>query len=384
MNITDIFAKFILPVKKLPGGNYVKNDTQSDGRPYRSHLRIRPDGDGIFILNASTISILNSTAAEYAYHYINNDSAEKAANEISKRYRISKLTARRDYLEFIEKIHGLIEQPDLDPISNFGFQSSISSGISMDSPLRMDCAITYDLPDDEMAEFSPKKRVTKELSTPEWKSVIDKSWAAGVPHLIFTGGEATLRPDLSELLQKAEKNGQVTGLLTNGKKFVEKNYLLSLLESGLDHITTILPGTLELDLKSIQNVILEDIYFTVHATINTKNKNKMVENLKLLDENGVKNISLSIYHGENRELLKELSEKAYGMNFHISGGLPVPYSESNPASVEDKDEINLTDDNALYVQPDGDVLSYQGSYENILGNILTDNIQTMFKKSKEN
>ncbi|MEI6291659.1 MAG: radical SAM protein [Chloroflexota bacterium] len=235
-----------------------------------------------------------------------------------------------------------------------------------------------------MAEFSPKKRVTKELSTPEWKSVIDKSWAAGVPHLIFTGGEATLRPDLSELLQKAEMNGQVTGLLTNGKKFVEKNYLLSLLESGLDHITTILPGTLELDLKSIQNVILEDIYFTVHATINTKNKNKMVENLKLLDENGVKNISLSIYHGENRELLKELSEKAYGMNFHISGGLPVPYSESNPASVEDKDEINLTDDNALYVQPDGDVLSYQGSYENILGNILTDNIQTMFKKSKEN
>ena len=42
---------------------------------------------------------------------------------------------------------------------------------------------------------------------------MDKAWAAGIPHITFTGGEPTLRDDLPALIAHAEKIGQVTGLL---------------------------------------------------------------------------------------------------------------------------------------------------------------------------
>ena len=67
--LADRFAK----VQPLPEGVYHKQDMQ-DNKPYRVHLRLRPDGSGIFILNASTILQLNATAAEYAYHFIRGTS----------------------------------------------------------------------------------------------------------------------------------------------------------------------------------------------------------------------------------------------------------------------------------------------------------------------
>lgn len=54
----------------------------------------------------------------------------------------------------------------------------------------------------------------KELSTEQWKRVIDRCRAAGIPQLTFTGGEPTLRPDLAELIGYA--GWFVTRLNTNG------------------------------------------------------------------------------------------------------------------------------------------------------------------------
>ena len=39
----------------------------------------------------------------------------------------------------------------------------------------------------------PIKRVDRELTTDEWGDILDKAWAAGIPHITFTGGEPTLR-----------------------------------------------------------------------------------------------------------------------------------------------------------------------------------------------
>src|SRR5687767_16024599 len=62
--LADRFAK----VQALPEGMYHKQDMQDD-QPYRVHLRLKPDGSGIFVLNASTVLHLNATSAEYAYHF---------------------------------------------------------------------------------------------------------------------------------------------------------------------------------------------------------------------------------------------------------------------------------------------------------------------------
>ena len=54
-----------------------------------------------------------------------------------------------------------------------------------------------------------------ELSTEEWKTVLQKLRAANIPQVTFTGGEPTMRDDLVELVQAAE--WFVTRLNTNGR-----------------------------------------------------------------------------------------------------------------------------------------------------------------------
>ncbi|MCQ2553853.1 MAG: radical SAM protein, partial [Clostridia bacterium] len=60
----------------------------------------------------------------------------------------------------------------------------------------------------------------KELSTDEWKVIIDKCKEACIPQLTFTGGEPTMRDDLVELIDYSQ--WFVTRLNTNGIKLTKE------------------------------------------------------------------------------------------------------------------------------------------------------------------
>src|SRR5512144_2658525 len=200
--LADRFAK----VQPLPAGVYRKQDVQ-DNKPYRVHLRLRPDGSGIFILNASTILQLNATAAEYAYHFIHGTEAEEAAKQLSSRYHVSKETARHDYEDFINRIETLISTPDLDPVSFLDFEQAAPHSADLASPLRLDCALTYRLRADSSAEYAPAKRVDRELTTAEWRTILHTARQAGIPPVTFTGAVSPLRDDPPDLIAHAEKIG---------------------------------------------------------------------------------------------------------------------------------------------------------------------------------
>ena len=78
-----------------------------------------------------------------------------------------------------------------------------------------------------------KMSAARELSTEEWKQVIDKLWDAGVPMVTFTGGEPTQRGDLTELVKHAER--MVTRLNTNGVNLTP-SLAASLRSAGLDSV----------------------------------------------------------------------------------------------------------------------------------------------------
>ena len=71
----------------------------------------------------------------------------------------------------------------------------------------------------------------KELSTSEWKRIIDKLWESRVPMVTFTGGEPTQREDLVELVDHAKKF--VTRVNTNGV-LVTPELAQKLKRAGLD------------------------------------------------------------------------------------------------------------------------------------------------------
>jgi hypothetical protein len=341
---------------------------------YRLHLRLLKDGSGILVVNAATVLHLNITAAEYAYHMIKGTSPEEASNQVSKRYRINQVEAQKDYTEFRDRVQTLIHTPDLDPTTFLDFERIAPHSTELSAPLRLDCALTYRLPVGADVSLAPTKRVDRELTTREWETIMDKAWAAGIPHITFTGGEPTLRDDLPDLIAHGEKIGQVTGLLTDGLKLADKIFLDNLLQTGLDHLLFILDPDNNLSWKALETVIPEDLYTTVHLTVTPNNVRRAEEILKRLARLEVKSLSLGASEDSLHDALHALHNRAATLGLTLRWDLPVPYSSENPVAHETiEDQVPSGAGKAwLYVEPDGDVLPTQGEGEKILGNFLND------------
>ncbi|NUQ84692.1 MAG: radical SAM protein [Anaerolineales bacterium] len=381
MKIINRLAERFTKVTPLPEGLHHIQAAPQGEKPFRIHLRLRKDGSGVMIVNAATVLNLNPTAAEYAYHFIKGTDPEEAAKQISARYRVSKGMALEDYRDFTERIRTLISTPDLDPVSFLDFERVPPHSADLTAPLRLDCALTYKLPAGTKTDYAPAKRVKRELTTGEWQAILDKAWQAGIPHVTFTGGEPTLRKDLPELIAHAEKNGQVCGLLTDGLKLADKKYLDTLLQTGLDHLLFLLQPENKKSWDALEVIMPEDIFVTVHITINKKNAKKLDAILERLAGLEVKSISASASDPSLKNELQSLANKAANLNLTLAFDLPVPYSEQNPVALEtEEDNVPPGAGRAwLYVEPDGDVLPAQGMADQVLGNFLKDEWEKIFR-----
>lgn len=366
-------------VEPIPAGTYQKQSASSDLKPYRIHLRLQRDGSGVLIVNAATVLHLNPTAAEYAYHFIKGSAPEVAGKEVAARYRVKKSIAIKDYNDFADRIQTLITTPDLDPVSYLDFERVAPHSVELTAPLRLDCALTYRLPEGTLAEYAPTKRVDRELTTVEWISILDKAWVAGIPHVTFTGGEATLRQDLPDLIAQAEKNGQVCGLLTDGLKLADKEYLEMLLQTGLDHLLFMLQPGDDRSWQALATIMPEDIFVTVHLTVTQENAQKAPEHLERLAALGVKSLSLT-FNGLQLPIT-ELQNKAAVLGLTLKFDLPVPYSVDHPVAMETGvDNVPSGAGKAwLYIEPDGDVLPAQGMADMVLGNFLRDPWEKIYR-----
>jgi hypothetical protein len=374
----NFFNQMFTKVAPLPVGTHHMQAMQ-DEKPYRLHLRLLKDGSGLLILNASTVMQLNPTAAECAYHFIKGTAPDEAAKQISARYRVDRKTALADFNSFADRIQTLISTPDLDPASFLDFERVQPH--STDATLRLDCALTYKLPANTQADYAPVKRVDRELTTAEWQTIMDKAWQAGIPHIIFTGGEATLRDDLPQLIAHAEKNGQVCGLLTDGLKLADKEYLELLLQTGLDHVMLILQPNEPRSWKAIETIVPQDLFLTVHLTLNKENVKEAKNILERLANLAVENISISTSDSGLLDEMLELQSVASSLRLTIRYDLPVPYSASHPVAIETQDDDVPAGAGTtwMYVEPDGDVLPAQGEADKILGNFLRDDWESISK-----
>jgi hypothetical protein len=372
-SVREAIRRLVTPATPLPAGMYHFQAPPDSALPYRLHLRLEADGNGILIVNATTVLHLNQTAAEYAYHLVNNTPQEIAAKQLSRRYRVSTKQATQDFQEFNDRIQTLINTPDLDPEIYLDFKRTALYGQKLSAPLRLDCAITYQLPEGSDPLAAPIRSVERELTTAEWKFIFDKAWAFGIPHIIFTGGEPTLRDDLAELIAHAEVNGQVSGLLTDGLRLADSSYLQGLLQTGLDYILIIFNSNNELAWTALDNTLAADVFIAVHLTITLENAMESQELIEKLAESGVKAVSFSTSDSTLQNTLVELRNHAAFLGMSLVWDLPVPYSPFNPVSLEVQGDISPQGAGQawLYVEPDGDVLPGQGVNQ-VLGNIIVE------------
>jgi len=379
-SIKDIFTE----KEPLPSGMYTYQTPQDSDEQYRLHLRIEEDGSGLLVINASTVLHLNQTATEYAYHFIKQTELATVAEKVSKRYRVDKEQVRQDFENLVDKISTLIETPDLDPVTYLDIERQEPYATAISAPYRLDCALTYRVGEESHREITPVDRVDRELTTEEWNAVFHKAFNNGIPHLLFTGGEPTLREDLPELVLKAEEVGLVTGLLTDGLKLDDDDYLNTLLVNGLDHLMMVFDPENPKEWSILEKILAEDLFTTVHLTLD-KGEN-LRPHIKMLAKMGANALSLSTAETDLTGELQDLRDFAAAQQLELVWDLPVPYSKNNPVTLElEKAENEEPPQGAgkawLYVEPDGDVLPAQGMYEQILGNLLTDPWKEIWRAS---
>ncbi|HLC35932.1 MAG TPA: radical SAM protein [Anaerolineales bacterium] len=368
-------------IHPLPAGTYHFQSPPDAPHQYRLHLRLDPGGAGLLIVNASTVLHLNQTAAEYAWHLVRGTEEGEVGQTVAARYRIAPKLAAAHYRDLKERIERLSTTPDLDPETYLEFERQAPYSAPLSAPYRLDCAVTYELP--YVPELYPEavRRVRRELSTGEWETILDKAWAAGIPHIIFTGGEPTRRADLADLIGHAERLGQVTGVISDGVRVADSKYLQSLLRAGLDHLTLLLQPESKETWKGIENAVAADLYTTVHLTLTPDLVPSALSVLDRLKGMMVHSLSLSVSDDRLGDVLQAARSHAAHLGLTLVWDLAVPFSRFNPVALEVDKPAEGAGHAWLYLEPDGDVLPAQG-HNQVLGNMLNDPWDVIWQKAQ--
>ena len=203
---------------------------------HRVHLRIDEDGHGTLLVNANRFIHLNPTATFMAYHHLSATPPAQTIRALQKTYQVDDQQASQDYQHVSRDIENFLDAPG-EPVYTFT-PTEVTRPFSHrpSAPYRMDLALTYRCNNDCPHCYNARERDFPEQTTQSWKRIIDRIWDQHIPHIVFTGGEPTLREDLPELIAYAEHKGQITGLNTNARRLSDPSFVEELVRAGLDHI----------------------------------------------------------------------------------------------------------------------------------------------------
>ncbi|MEJ2272539.1 MAG: radical SAM protein [Candidatus Bathyarchaeota archaeon] len=193
------FVKKIFTRSKIPQGRYTYRG-EGDFRGLALQLRIEPDGNGLLVINANTVLFLNETSTAYAYFLMQGLTTEEVVSKIRGIFRVKERLARLDYEKLVYTISTLAQTEEVDPISYLDLKKIEPFSQEYSAPLRVDLSVTFRCQNSCVHCYAGGSHETKELTTEEWKQVIDRLQEIGVFILTFTGGEPTIRQDLPDLL----------------------------------------------------------------------------------------------------------------------------------------------------------------------------------------
>ena len=238
-----------------------------------------------------------------------------------------------------------------------------------------------------------------ELSTAEWKQILDHCREVGIPQVTFTGGEPTMREDLPELIDHAQ--WFITRLNTNGIRLTPE-YCQKLRDVSLDSVQiTFYSSDEEIHNRlvgaqrfrdtaaGIENALGAGLNLSVNTPLCTLNRD-YVRTLAYLKERGVIYVTCSglittgnaatpaseamqLTHEEIREVLRE------SVDYCFSNGMEISFT--SPGWVDDEfcRSLGITTPNCgaclsnMAITPGGNVVPCQSWLsDEPLGNMLRD------------
>ncbi len=250
----------------------------------------------------------------------------------------------------------------------------------------------------------------KELTTEEWKKIIDKCREACIPQLTFTGGEPTKREDLAELIDYSR--WFVTRLNTNGVLLTEE-LCQKLYQASLDsvqvtfysanpeeHNQLVGAPNWEKTVTGIKNAIKAGLPISINTPLCSINKNYL-ETLKYLHELGIKYVSCSgliVTGNAKTEASKETQlseEELYGIlkeacAYANENLMEISFTSPGWVAEEKLTELGLVIPSCgaclsnMAIAPDGEVVPCQSwlGEDAGLGNMLTTEWEKIWNNPK--
>lgn len=382
----------------LKSGLYHYTREADDGKT-RIHLRVDADGHGTLIVNANSVMHLNPTAAFMAWLTLEGRTREESIRALRSQYSVSRGQADSDLSSFIDQFDELIRPDGACPVHELDLDMNMPFSARPSAPYRMDLAVTYRCNNDCAHCYNARERNFPELSREQWFRILDQLWELGVPHIVFTGGEATLRYDLPELIAHAEANGQITGLNTNARRLSDERYVQQLVDAGLDHVQVTVEscdaqvhdemmrakGAFKQTIAGLKNALKADLYVMTNTTMLRTNVHTIPDTLDFLTDIGVPTIGLNalIYSGhgltvgtglresELQPILDLATRKTAERGQRLIWYTPTQYCEFDPTASNLGVKGCTAALYSMCIESNGNVLPCQ-SYYHPLGNILTD------------
>jgi radical SAM protein with 4Fe4S-binding SPASM domain len=365
----------------------------------RIHLRLDADGHGTLIVNANRVMHLNPTAAFMAWMILEGKAKEERIRALTSRYSVSKQQAETDLSDFNFQLDELLRPDGACPVHELDTDTLAPFSARPSAPYRMDLAVTYRCNNDCAHCYNARERNFPELSTEQWKKILDQLWDLGLPHIVFTGGEATLRNDLPELIAHAESNGQITGLNTNARRLADISYVQKLVDAGLDHVQITVEscdetihdemmrakGAHKQTIRGLQNVLETRLYVMTNTTMLRSNIHKIPDTLDFLADLGVPTVGLNalIYSGngltvgtglresELQPILDMATRKTAERGQKLIWYTPTQYCQFDPTASNLGVKGCTAALYSMCIESNGNVLPCQ-SYYTPVGNILRD------------
>lgn len=370
-----------------------------DGGRAQLHLRVEADGSGLMLINANRAVHLNPTATIMTWMLLEGHPEARIMRELETRFKASYAQIASDLRAVAAHIDGLANPNGPCPVHDLDMEILPPFSEAPSAPYRMDLALTYRCNANCAHCYNARPRNFQELPTESWLQIIDRTWEIGIPHICFTGGEATLRQDLAQLVHHAQSNGQITGLLTNGRLLAETDLVHRLIEAGLDHVQITLEshlpevhdgmvraeGAWKDTVAGIRNCLDSNLYVMTNTTLLDANADDILQTIDFLADLGVPTVGCNalIYAGKGQSvgtglhesqletLLKGVRERTDRYGQRLIWYTPTRYCQFDPMQLQLGVKSCTAARYNTCVEPDGGVIPCQSFYHQ-MGNILVD------------
>lgn len=369
-----------------------------EGGTIRMHLRVEEGGHGVLFADVTEVVYLSPTAAAIAKQLLDGTCQESIVHLMRSHFSgVSRRQLELDCDRISKMVTAFISPQNGCRTCALATKPLFSTRAH--APFKADLAITYACNNECPHCYNePDRFGLPSLSVEQWKRVMDRLVKIGVPHLILTGGEATLHPDLPEIICHADEAGPIVGLNTNGRRIAHHPYMMELAAAGLNHLQVTLESVnpevhdamvgakaWKQTVKGIESALQTKVHTITNTTLTRRNTDHVEETIGFLHTLGIRTFAMNgmIYSGGGNcnpdaiqeqmlpPILVRVRDKAAEMGMKFLWYTPTEYCRMSPVELEIGAKRCNAAEYSICIEPNGDVLPCQ-SYYTSGGNLLRD------------